>query len=61
MQAIIAAVLPVLVRLLKKDPALADYAEEAWNALTARDPPLEDQQEQMDAALETARKALQAP
>jgi hypothetical protein len=59
MQAIIAAVLPVLIKLLEKDPQLAGYVKEAWGALTARDQPTAEQQAQMDAALEAAHKALQ--
>ena len=59
MEAIIAAVLPLLVQLLQQLPSLVGDVEQAWTLLTATTPPTAAQMQQYADAVDAAHKALQ--
>lgn len=59
MGAIITAILPVLLGLLKDAPTLVADVEQAWELLTSGTPATPDEQAAIDAALEEAHNALQ--
>lgn len=60
MGAIIAALLPVLIDVVKETPALIDSAQKAWSLLTSDEPATDEQQAEFEAAMNEAHAALQA-